>query len=63
MSDNLSFNLAKSGYNVVKYLPFGPVEETLPYLIRRAEENTSASGQTNRELLLIEKEIARRSSY
>lgn len=61
MSDNLSFNLAKDGYNVVKYLPFGPVKETLPYLIRRAEENTSAAGQTNRELLLIEKEIKRRN--
>ena len=60
MSDNLSFNLAKEGYNVVKYLPFGPIEKTLPYLIRRAEENTSAAGQTNRELKLIEKEMKRR---
>lgn len=60
MSDNLSFNLAKDGYNVVKYLPFGPIEKTLPYLIRRAEENTSAAGQTNRELKLIEKELKRR---
>lgn len=60
MSDNLSFNLAKEGFNVVKYLPFGPVNETLPYLIRRAEENSSASGQTSRELLLIEKELIRR---
>lgn len=60
MSDNLSFNLAKAGYNVVKYLPFGPVKDTLPYLIRRAEENTSAAGQTSRELLLIEKEMKRR---
>ncbi|MCR9154210.1 MAG: proline dehydrogenase family protein [Bacteroidetes bacterium] len=60
MSDNLSFNLAKEGYNVVKYLPFGPVTETLPYLIRRAEENTSASGQSNRELGLIKKEMKRR---
>ncbi len=60
MSDNLSFNLAKEGYQVVKYLPFGPVKETLPYLIRRAEENTSAAGQTNRELILIEKEMRRR---
>lgn len=60
MSDNLSFNLAKEGYNVVKYLPFGPVKDTLPYLIRRAEENTSASGQTGRELLLIQKEMQRR---
>lgn len=60
MSDHLSFNLAKEGFNVVKYLPFGPVEETLPYLIRRAEENTSAGGQSSRELSLIEKEMARR---
>jgi len=60
MSDNLSFNLAAAGYNVVKYLPFGPVNETLPYLIRRAEENTSAGGQSTRELGLIQKEIKRR---
>lgn len=60
MSDNLSFNLAKEGFNVVKYLPFGPVQETLPYLIRRAEENSSAGGQTGRELMLIEKEMQRR---
>ncbi len=60
MSDNLSFNLAKEGFNVVKYLPFGPVTETLPYLIRRAEENTSASGQSSRELSLIKKEMKRR---
>ena len=60
MSDNLSFNLAKEGYNTVKYLPFGPVKETLPYLIRRAEENTSAAGQTGRELKLIKKELKRR---
>lgn len=60
MSDNLSFNLAEAGYNVVKYLPFGPVAETLPYLIRRAEENSAAGGQTSRELNLIEKELNRR---
>lgn len=60
MSDHLSFNLAQEGYNVVKYLPFGPVSETLPYLIRRAEENSAASGQTSRELRLIEKELQRR---
>ena len=60
MSDNLSFNLAAGGYNVVKYLPFGPVNETLPYLIRRAEENTSAGGQSTRELSLIQQEIKRR---
>jgi proline dehydrogenase len=62
MSDNLSFNLAAEGYNVVKYLPFGPVNETLPYLIRRAEENTSASGQSNRELSLIQQELKRRAN-
>lgn len=60
MSDNLSFNLARVGYNVVKYLPFGPVNETLPYLIRRAEENSSAGGQTSRELGLIQQELKRR---
>lgn len=60
MSDNLSFNLAHAGYNVVKYLPFGPVKEVLPYLIRRAEENTSVKGQTGRELALIQAELKRR---
>lgn len=60
MSDNLSFNLAAEGYNVVKYLPFGPVNETLPYLIRRAEENSSAGGQSTRELSLIQQELKRR---
>lgn len=60
MSDNISFNLAAEGYNVVKYLPFGPVEDVMPYLIRRAEENTSVGGQSGRELQLIEKEISRR---
>ena len=60
MSDHLSFNLAKHGYNVSKYLPYGPLRSVLPYLFRRAEENTSIAGQTGRELRLIEKEIARR---
>jgi len=60
MSDHLSFNLAEAGYNVVKYLPFGPVAEVMPYLIRRAEENTSIGGQTGRELALIRKELQRR---
>lgn len=60
MSDHLSYNLAKESYNTVKYLPFGPVKETLPYLFRRAEENKSAGGQTGRELQLIEKELKRR---
>lgn len=60
MSDHISFNLASKGYNVAKYLPFGPVKEVLPYLIRRAEENTSVAGQANRELKLIVKEKQRR---
>ncbi|MFC4874325.1 proline dehydrogenase family protein [Negadavirga shengliensis] len=60
MSDHISFNLAKAGYNVVKYLPYGPVEEVLPYLSRRAEENSGISGQSSRELQLIKQEIRRR---
>lgn len=60
MSDNISFNLAGNGYNVAKYLPFGPVRDVMPYLIRRAEENTSVAGQTSRELTLIKKEKERR---
>lgn len=60
MSDNISFNLAKEKFNVAKYLPFGPVRDVIPYLIRRAEENTSVAGQTNRELDLIETELKRR---
>ena len=60
MSDNISYNLAKEGYNVAKYLPFGPVRDVMPYLIRRAEENTSVAGQTSRELDLIKKERKRR---
>ena len=60
MSDNISFNLAEKGYNVAKYLPFGPVRDVMPYLIRRAEENTSVAGQTGRELTLIKKEKQRR---
>lgn len=62
MSDNISFNLAANGYNVAKYLPFGPVRDVMPYLIRRAEENTSVAGQTSRELTLIKKEKERRKS-
>jgi proline dehydrogenase len=62
MSDNISFNLAKEGYNVAKYLPFGPVKDVMPYLIRRAEENTSVAGQTNRELTLIKTERTRRKN-
>ncbi len=60
MSDNISFNLADSGYHVAKYLPYGPVKDVLPYLMRRAQENTSVAGQTGRELSLINKEMARR---
>ena len=60
MSDHISYNLANKGYNVAKYLPFGPVRDVMPYLIRRAEENTSVAGQTNRELELIKKERSRR---
>ena len=60
MSDHISFNLASNGYNVAKYLPFGPVRDVMPYLIRRAEENTSVAGQTTRELSLLKKERKRR---
>lgn len=60
MSDHISYNLSNAGYNVAKYVPYGPVKEVLPYLIRRAEENTSVAGQTGRELVLIDKEIERR---
>ncbi|WP_408024753.1 proline dehydrogenase family protein [Tenacibaculum sediminilitoris] len=60
MSDHISFNLSKEGYNVAKYVPFGPVRDVMPYLIRRAEENTSVAGQTSRELSLIKSEKARR---
>jgi proline dehydrogenase len=60
MSDNLTFNLADAGYNVSKYLPFGPVHEVIPYLMRRAQENSSVSGQTGRELELIKRELNRR---
>jgi proline dehydrogenase len=62
MSDNISFNLAKAGYNVAKYVPYGPVKAVMPYLLRRANENTSVSGQSSRELILIRKEIARRNA-
>lgn len=60
MSDHISFNLSDAGYQVAKYVPFGPVHEVLPYLLRRADENTSVAGQTSRELALIIKENARR---
>ena len=60
MSDNISFNLAKAGYNVAKYVPYGPVKSVMPYLFRRANENTSVAGQSSRELVLIRKELKRR---
>ncbi len=60
MSDHISFNLSHEGYNVAKYVPYGPIREVMPYLIRRAEENTSVAGQTGRELSLIVKEKKRR---
>jgi proline dehydrogenase len=61
MSDNLSFNLADAGYNVAKYVPYGPIKAVLPYLFRRAQENTSIAGQMSRELGLIIKEKKRRN--
>ncbi len=60
MSDHISYNLAVAGYNVAKYIPFGPVKDVMPYLIRRAEENTSVAGQTSRELDLLKREKQRR---
>ena len=60
MSDNISFNLAHEGYNVTKYVPYAKVKDVLPYLIRRAEENTSVAGQTGRELRMIKAELNRR---
>tara|TARA_A100000171_G_C2140115_1_gene154510 strand:+ start:11495 stop:12667 length:1173 start_codon:yes stop_codon:yes gene_type:complete len=60
MSDHISYNLAEAGFNVAKYLPFGPVKDVMPYLMRRAEENTSVAGQTSRELTLLKREKERR---
>ncbi|GAB4407094.1 MAG: proline dehydrogenase family protein [Bacteroidia bacterium] len=60
MSDHISFNLSHAGYNVAKYLPYGPIRAVMPYLIRRAEENTSVAGQSGRELSLLRKELKRR---
>jgi proline dehydrogenase len=60
MSDHISYNLAKAGYNVAKYVPYGPLEAVMPYLFRRAEENTSISGQSSREFKLIQAELRRR---
>lgn len=62
MSDTITFNLAKEGFNVSKYLPFGPIQDVIPYLMRRAQENTSVSGQTGRELMQLKRELARRKS-
>ncbi len=62
MSDHISFNMALENYNVSKYLPFGPIQDVIPYLMRRAQENSSVNGQTSRELLLIRKELARRKA-
>lgn len=61
MSDNITYALAREGYNVCKYIPYAPVKEVLPYLLRRADENTSMAGQTGRELGLIKAEMARRN--
>ena len=63
MSDPISFNLAKAGYNVAKYVPYGPIEAVIPYLLRRADENTSVAGQSSRELMLIRKELKRRKNH
>ena len=60
MSNNISYNMPSKRYNVAKYVPFGPVKDVMPYLIRRAEENTSVAGQTNRELKLLKTERKRR---
>jgi proline dehydrogenase len=60
MSDHISYNLSHHGYNVAKYVPYGPIKEVMPYLLRRADENTSVAGQTGRELSLIIKEKERR---
>jgi proline dehydrogenase len=60
MSDNVSFNLADKGFNVVKYVPYGPVKSVMPYLFRRAEENTSVAGQSSREFSMIKEELKRR---
>ena len=62
MSDHISYNLSYKDYNVAKYVPYGPIKEVLPYLLRRADENTSVAGQTTRELSLIIKEISRRKA-
>ena len=60
MSDHISFNLAAEGFNVAKYVPYGPVRDPVPYLIRRADENSSIQGQSGRELSLLQDELKRR---
>ena len=60
MSDHITYNMAQQGYTIAKYVPFGPVKDVMPYLIRRAEENTSVAGQTSRELSLLKREKERR---
>ena len=60
MSDHITFNLAHSGYYVSKYLPYGPVQKVMPYLVRRAEENSSVTDQSNREIENFKREITRR---
>lgn len=62
MSDNISFNLANMDYNVVKYVPYGPISAVMPYLFRRAQENTSVEGQSSRELVMVRKELKRRKN-
>jgi proline dehydrogenase len=62
MGDHITFNMAVQGYNVSKYLPFGPIKEVIPYLMRRAEENSSVNGQTNKELVMIKRELVRRKA-
>ena len=63
MSDHISFNLAKEGYNASKYMPYGPVKDVIPYLMRRAQENTSVAGQMSRELKLLKEEVRRRRLF
>ena len=62
MSDNISYALSSQGYNIIKLIPFGPIDKTIPYLIRRANENSSVKGQSNRQFTLIKKEINRRKN-
>jgi proline dehydrogenase len=63
MSDHISFNIAKENYNSSKYMPYGPVKDVIPYLIRRAQENTSVAGQMGRELKLLKDEVRRRKLF